>query len=46
MDTIFTTENSQPAKTLADYMKEGKVFWKPVKLNLQKDLPEAKHTNR
>lgn len=46
MDTIFTTENSQPTKTLADYINEGKSFWKPIKLNHQKDLPEAKHTNR
>ena len=23
---------------------KGKVFWKPIKLNHQKDLPEAKHT--
>ena len=26
MDTIFTTENSQPTKTLADYINEGKSF--------------------
>ena len=47
MDTIFTTENSQPTKTLADYINEGKSFLEACQaLNHQKDLPEAKHTNR
>ena len=44
MDTIFTTENSQPTKTLADYINEGKSFLEAYQA--QKDLPEAKHTNR
>ena len=46
MDTIFTTENSQPTKTFADYINEGKSFLEAYQAQSPKDLPEAKHTNR
>lgn len=42
MDTIFTTENSQPAKTLADYMKEGKSFLEACQAQSPKRLARGK----
>ena len=42
MDTIFTTENSQPTKTLADYMNEGKSFLEAYQAQSPKRLARGK----
>ncbi|WP_302965559.1 hypothetical protein [Barnesiella intestinihominis] len=42
MDTIFTTENSQPTKTLADYINEGKSFLEAYQAQSPKRLARGK----
>ena len=42
MDTIFTTENSQPTKTLADYINEGKKFLEAYQAQSAKRLARGK----
>ena len=42
MDTIFTTENSQPTKTLADYINEGKSFLEAY----QAQSPKSRNAER
>lgn len=42
MDTIFTTENSQPTKTLADYINEGKSFLEACQAQSPKRLARGK----
>ena len=42
MDTIFTTENLQPTKTLADYINEGKSFLEAYQAQSPKRLARGK----
>lgn len=42
MYTIFTTENSQPTKTLADYINEGKSFLEAYQAQSPKRLARGK----
>ena len=42
MDTIFTTENSHPTKTLADYINEGKSFLEAYQAQSPKRLARGK----